>query len=100
MFLNRFELADLFIAVITMEDARLKPDPEPVELALSKLGVERAWMIGDTVDDVRAARDAGVVPLGVLAPAEPAPETARAQLLSSGAARVLTRLEDLSELLS
>lgn len=100
MFLNRFELADLFLAVITMEDARLKPDPEPVELALSKLGVERAWMIGDTVDDIRAARDAGVVPLGVLAPAEPAPDTARARLLSSGAARVLTRLEDLLELLS
>lgn len=100
MFLGRFGLTHLFSAVVTMEDARLKPDPEPVQLALSQLGVERAWMIGDTVDDIRAARGAAVVPLGVLAPAEPSPDLARDQLLSAGAARVLTQLDDLLELLS
>ena len=57
-------------------------------------------MIGDTVDDIRAARGAAVIPLGVLAPAEPAPDLARNQLLSAGAARVLTQLDDLLELLS
>ncbi|RYE93321.1 MAG: TIGR01548 family HAD-type hydrolase [Myxococcales bacterium] len=67
-FLARFDLARLFTAVITMDDAPLKPDPAPVRLALARLGVTDAWMIGDTPDDVRAARAAGVVPLGVTAP--------------------------------
>ncbi len=74
-----------------MEDAPLKPDPAPrSRLALARLGVTRAWMIGDTPDDVRAARAAGVVPLGVVAPGErrggPPPS-----LLAAGAARVLSQ---------
>ena len=42
-----------------MEDAPPKPDPQPVRLALARLGVERAWLVGDTPDDMRAARAAG-----------------------------------------
>jgi len=63
-FLNSEGLTDLFGVVVTMEDAAAKPDPAPVCLALSSLNVERAWMVGDTVDDVRAAKAAGVVPIG------------------------------------
>ena len=61
---------DLFGVVVCLEDAPIKPDPAPVRLALERLGVAHAWMIGDTPDDVRAARDAGVVPIGVPAPGE------------------------------
>ena len=99
-FLERFMLTPYFQAVVTMEDAELKPSPAPVKLALSQLGVERAWMIGDTVDDLRAARGAGVVPLGILTPAEPSPADTRAQLERAGAARVFTCLAELLELLS
>ena len=98
-FLTRFGLKELFSAVIVMEDAPLKPNPAPVKLALSRLNVKRAWMIGDTVDDVRAARQSAVIPLGVSAPADPAPNRARSQLLAAGAARVLVDLDDLLELL-
>jgi len=63
----------LFQVVVTMEDGPAKPDPTPVRIALEALGVERAWMVGDTVDDLRAARRAGVVPIGVGA----LPEAAR-----------------------
>ena len=63
-FLDREGLGDLFEVVITMEDAPAKPNPAPIELALQRLGVSDAWMVGDTVDDLRAARAAGVVPLG------------------------------------
>jgi len=54
-FLEREGIADLFQAVVCMEDAARKPDPAPVRLALARLGVRRAWMIGNTPDDVRAA---------------------------------------------
>lgn len=94
-FLEHFDLADLFPVVVCMEDGPAKPDPAPVRTALERLGVERAWMVGDTVDDVRAARSAGVLPFGVLAPGDTDP----LPLQRAGAARVLDRLTDWLELL-
>lgn len=90
-FLETHGLTDLFEVVVAMEDGPAKPDPFPVTEALRRLGLTRAWMIGDTVDDVVAARAAGVVPVGVVAPGE---EPARvASLLGrAGAARVWTNL--------
>lgn len=92
--LNRTGIADLFETVVCMEDAPAKPDPEPVALALRRLGVERAWMLGDTPDDMRAARAAGVMPLGLCDLGDIGPRT----LLEAGAARVLPSLETLEEL--
>lgn len=83
-------------AMVCMEDGPLKPDPWPVRRCLELLGVTTAWMVGDTVDDVRAARAAGVVPLGVCAPGDRGDGSA---LIAAGAARVLGRLEDLEALL-
>lgn len=96
-FLTRFGLADLMSAVVTRDDAALKPDPAPVRLAMDRLGVGRAWMLGDTPDDITAARGAGVVPIGVIAPGVP-PDLARRSL--AGAARVIDRTTDLEGLLS
>ena len=97
-FLRTHELGDLFDVVVTREDAALKPDPAPVRVALERLNVERAWMIGDTPDDVRAARAAGVVPIGTLAPNDRDPQATRAALFAAGAARVLERPTELVEL--
>ncbi len=94
-FLETFGLTNLFAAVVCMEDGPAKPDPAPVRTALQRLGVTRAWMVGDTPDDLVAARGAGVVPLGIRAPGEDSADI----LLSAGAARVLARLEDLDLLL-
>ena len=98
-FLEREGLADLFRAVICMEDAARKPDPAPVRLALARLGVRRAWMVGNTPDDVRAAADADVLPLGIVAPGDDLSATAAA-LTGAGAARVLDHVADLEELLT
>ncbi len=95
-FLERFEIADLFTAVVTREDAPLKPDPAPVELALRLLGVTSAWMLGDTTDDIAAARSARVVPIGVVAPGDD-PRRARESLRN--AARILDNATDLEGLL-
>lgn len=97
-FLDRWGIGDLFTAVVSMEDAPLKPDPAPVRLALDRLGVRRAWLIGDTPDDLRAARAAGVVPVGVAPPGDD-PATAARALESAGAARVAASTEALLELL-
>ncbi len=97
-FLAKEGLTELFRAVVCMEDGPLKPDPAPVRAAASLLGVERAWMVGDTPDDIRAAARAGVVPIGVVAPG-PDPAASAAALRDSGAATVLGAIDDLLELL-
>jgi len=97
-FLERVEISDLFGAVVCMEDATRKPDPAPVRLALERLGVRRAWMVGNTPDDIHAAAGAGVLSLGVVAPGDDLTATAAA-LTGAGAARVLDRVADLEELL-
>jgi histidinol-phosphate aminotransferase len=86
-FLDHFGLRPFFAATVCMEDAPLKPDPAPVRLLMQRLRVSRAWLLGDTPDDIRAARGAGVLPLGVLAPGE----RDASPLLAAGAARVLTQ---------
>lgn len=111
-FLERFELLGSISCLIGLEDAPPKPDPAPVSLALRKLGVDRAWMVGDTPDDVRAARAAGVVPFGILAPgdgggaADAHPPGSSGEegpmeraLLRAGAARILASLDELLEVL-
>jgi histidinol-phosphate aminotransferase len=97
-FLEQFSLLEFFSVVICLEDAPSKPAPDAVELALQSLGVDRAWMIGDTVDDIRAARAAGVVPIGVIAPGQD-PFASERVLMAAGAARVLSNAAQMLELL-
>ncbi len=97
-FLTERGVRDLFQVVVCREDAPLKPNPAPLRSALEALGLERAWYLGDTVDDVRAARAAGLLPLGVVAPGEDVAST-RETLGAAGAARTLETLETLFALL-
>lgn len=90
--LRRFGIDSLFSAVVAREDAPSKPDPAPVRLALESLGVDSAWMVGDTPDDVAAARAAGVVPIGVIT-------TGLDPGALAHAARVLGSLGELEEVL-
>jgi HAD superfamily hydrolase (TIGR01548 family) len=97
-FLARFDLAELFRAVVCMEDAPAKPDPAAVRLALDLLGVEAAWMVGDTPDDIVASRRARVVPLGILPPGGEGTERDEMTLAieRAGSARVLESLDQLA----
>jgi len=99
MFLERFDVRECFTTVVTMEDAPLKPDSAPVLAALTRLGVSRAWMIGDTRDDVEAARGANVLPIGVVTPTDTEPDVSRDNLLKAGAARVLNQWTDVEDYL-
>lgn len=98
-FLQKFEIENLFSVLVCMEDAPLKPDPLPVEMALEKLAVKRAWMIGDTADDILAAKGAGVISLSLVASGEKDHSRNIKNLLSVGSARVLSNINELLEIL-
>ncbi|MCP4899671.1 MAG: TIGR01548 family HAD-type hydrolase [bacterium] len=98
-FLNEHNLSSSVSTTVCMEDAPSKPDPAPVRLALERLGVEHAWMLGDTPDDLIAARAAGVLPVGVVPPGETS-ESTISTLSRAGAWRVLPETEAILEVLS
>jgi HAD superfamily hydrolase (TIGR01548 family) len=97
-FLDDHDIAGLFDTIVVLDDAPSKPDPAPVWLALDRLGVRHAWMVGDTPDDLRAARGAAALPLGIVAPGDD-PAVSGPALEAAGAARILDTLDDLLELL-
>jgi HAD superfamily phosphatase len=72
--LRRFGWIDIFAVVVAREQQadRPKPDGFPIRQALAALAnrhrPEHAVYVGDTIDDVRAALDAGVVPIGFIPP--------------------------------
>ncbi len=47
-FLELHSLTSLFDSIVTMDDAPLKPSPEPIHLAMRQVGGTRAIMFGDT----------------------------------------------------
>ncbi|WP_409366837.1 pyrophosphatase PpaX [Lysinibacillus sp. 38-6] len=66
--LNILGASDLFDVIVGTDDVQhVKPDPEPVLLALSRLGAakEEAIMIGDNSHDIEAGHNAGVRAAGV-----------------------------------
>lgn len=66
--LERAGVADLLDRVVTSDDAEhSKPDPDIVQAALARCGVEpvEAMMLGDTPYDIEAARAAGVDAIAV-----------------------------------
>lgn len=76
--LEHFGWDRFFPVVVAMEqqDGREKPDPYPITLALEALGKRRgaeidpaqAVYVGDMVDDMKAARAAGIHTVGVIPP--------------------------------
>lgn len=102
-FLARFGIDSLFETIICMEDGPAKPNPAPVLLAKSRMNISSAWLIGDTPDDIIAARRAGVVPIAIVAPSDKqtaGDSTERDVLDRCGPAVVLDRLQQLQEILS
>ena len=66
--LSKLRLDGFFHLVVTRDHVgSMKPDPKPIEYALSRLGVDRrtAVMVGDSPIDVKAALASGIVPIAV-----------------------------------
>jgi HAD superfamily phosphatase len=71
--LNRFASGLAFDPVVGMYDVeKRKPHPEGLLKILSGDGAGPAYYIGDSVDDARCARAAGVPFIGIAAPSNPA----------------------------
>ena len=61
--LEAYGLLPYFEVIVTADDTtKHKPDPEPLNIALEKLGAapEHSVMVGDTMFDILCARNAGV----------------------------------------
>ena len=66
--LKRLNLEGFFDAVVTRDDCEaMKPDPDPVRNALERIRIstEEAFLVGDGVMDVMAARAAGLQSVAV-----------------------------------
>ncbi len=84
--------------VISREDVRLpKPDPAGISIALERLGVkaEDAVMVGDSPDDIAAARPIGVYSIGALWGCQ-APEL----LIASNPDKLCTTVSNLHDFLT
>jgi phosphoglycolate phosphatase-like HAD superfamily hydrolase len=67
-----------------------KPEPDLVEVALTKAGTRAAAMVGDSVWDVVAARRAGIQTIGLLTGG-----FGEAELTDAGAVNVFASLDEL-----
>jgi HAD superfamily hydrolase (TIGR01548 family) len=99
--LGRFGARNLFAAVVTMDDlppGMGKPDPGGIRLALARLASAEGYYVGDTVDDMQAARRAGLVAIGVVRPSDDRSGT-EALLISAGASRIVPDINRIKEVL-
>ncbi len=79
LFLQRFEAADAVDATVCASDVvHPKPHPESAMLACERLGVspEQAFLIGDSIYDLRCAKAAGCTPIAVAYGSTPLPTLA------------------------
>lgn len=95
--LARHGYAPFVQVLVGAEDGPGKPDPAPVRLALQRLGVGSAWMVGDNPVDVTAARGAGVVPLAI-EPRGAGSEDLAERLRAAGVARCVRGLSEVAAL--
>ncbi len=66
--LKLMKLDHFFDVVVTIDDVQFpKPNPEPLQLAMKALHAEpsQTMMVGDSISDIQAAQNAGVVSVGV-----------------------------------
>jgi HAD superfamily hydrolase (TIGR01548 family) len=97
--LKKFGISDLFDVVIAMEDyppEKAKPDPYPINLALKKICRTKAIYVGDSVDDIVAAKLANIRPIGCIPPKVSAYQL-KDLLIKNGAEKVLDNINNINQ---
>ena len=92
---------ELFDPVVGVDHvAHAKPHPEGLHKIRAAVEHGKAWYLGDTVDDARASRAAGVPFIGIAAPAAPRHEELTQLLRDEGAVAVLDDINSLEAVLA
>jgi len=98
--LARFAPALKFEPIVGAGDVeRLKPAPDGLLRIRELAGAGAIWYAGDTVDDARSARAAGVPFIGIAAPSNPRYHELKPLLAAENAVAVLDDINALEEVL-
>ncbi|MCU1259655.1 MAG: superfamily [Bryobacterales bacterium] len=98
--LSRFA-PERFREVVGVDDVtEAKPAPEGIVKIRSLVPHDKIWYIGDTVDDARAAKAAGVPFIGIAAPGSPRVEMLIALLEKEGAIAVLDDINQMEKVVA
>jgi len=98
---ERWKATRFFRSIVTMDDVEIKkPHPEGLFKILKGRDPASALYVGDNIDDALAARDAGVLFIGILLPGEHGYRARAAYFRQLGAATLLPRITYLSAVLS
>jgi len=97
---DRWPAAKFFRKVITMDDARKKPDPQGLHLILGRRAPQSALYLGDNIDDALAAQSAGIPFIAILPKGARDYRLRARQFRELGALELLDRARDLAPLLA
>ena len=97
--LGRYAVGIPFDPIVTDDNVTLpKPAPDGLELIKLRFPQKQLWYLGDTVDDARSSRAAGVPFIGVSTPHNPRHEEITASLVELGAFTVISDINELPAL--
>jgi len=96
---DKWPAARLFRTVITMDDAKKKPDPEGLRMILAGRSPKAALYVGDNVDDALAAKAARVPFIAVLSKKDLDYRARARRFRQLGALALLERARELDHLL-
>lgn len=96
--IKKNKMDGFFNYIIAMEDVKyLKPDPEGLINIKKKLSIETGYYIGDTIDDMKAAVLANLIPIGLVPPKNFVLK--ENQMKKYGARKILNNINKIMEIL-
>jgi len=104
--LKKFKVLGFFDAVIAMEDCgkKQKPNPFGINLALKRLNLAKAnkksaIYIGDNIDDIKAAKNAGIKSIGILS-SNINSKSLKKPMINNGAIKILNDINKLASVIT
>jgi HAD superfamily hydrolase (TIGR01548 family) len=97
--LKRNKISNCFSTIVSMEDiAKQKPNPAGILKILNQYQNLDAYYFGDSIDDMKAAVSANIIPIGVLPPQDKSTFLLNL-LMENGAKFVITDINNVTEAL-
>ncbi|MBI2647042.1 histidinol-phosphate transaminase [Candidatus Woesearchaeota archaeon] len=97
--LRRNKVKDYFLIIIAMENiSKQKPNPNGLLKIMKKYSNQEAYYFGDTIDDMKAAISADIMPIGVLPPQDKSSKLQNL-LIKNSAKCVINNINNVMEVL-